>query len=104
MKTSIGKGLHLHFDPCSGVAGDMAVAALVDAGVPEKVVSGAIGAMGVQGLKVGFERRKRGAFVGMGFTVDWPGKGKKHGHDHDHGHDHGHGGHDCGGCGGCGGH
>jgi uncharacterized protein (TIGR00299 family) protein len=103
MKTSIGKGLHLHFDPCSGVAGDMAVAALVDAGVPEKVVSGAIGAMGVQGLKVGFERRKRGAFVGMGFTVDWPGKGKKHGHDHDHdhGHDHdqGHGhdqGHDAG--------
>jgi hypothetical protein len=88
MTTSIGKGLHLHFDPCSGVAGDMTVAALVDAGVPEKVVIGAIRAMGLQGLKVGFEPRRRGAFAGLGFTVDWPGKG--HGHDHDHEHDHDH--------------
>ena len=88
MTTSIGKGLHLHFDPCSGVAGDMTVAALVDAGVPEKVVIGAIRAMGLQGLKVGFEPRRRGAFAGLGFTVDWPGKG--HGHDHEHEHDHDH--------------
>jgi uncharacterized protein (TIGR00299 family) protein len=90
MTTSIGKGLHLHFDPCSGVAGDMTVAALVDAGVPEKVVIGAIRAMGLPGLKVGFERRRRGAFVGLGFTVNWPGKGEEHAHHHDHGHDHGH--------------
>lgn len=64
------------------------MAALVDAGVPEKVVIGAIRAMGLQGLKVGFEPRRRGAFAGLGFTVDWPGKG--HGHDHDHEHDHDH--------------
>ncbi len=98
MTTSIGKGLHLHFDPCSGVAGDMTVAALVHAGVPEKVVIGAIKAIGLQGLKVGFEPRRRGAFVGLGFTVNWPGKGEKqaaphehdHGDEHDHGRDHGH--------------
>jgi len=89
MTRRLAKGLHLHFDPSSGVAGDMTVAALVDAGVPEAVVVGAVKAMGVRGLKVGFERRRRGAFVGLGFRVDWPGKG--HGHDHDHDHDHGHG-------------
>jgi pyridinium-3,5-bisthiocarboxylic acid mononucleotide nickel chelatase len=100
------QGLHLHFDPCSGVAGDMTVAALVDVGVPEKVVLDAIRSVGLKGLKVGFERRKRGAFVGLGFKVGFPGKGDAaghgsgsgtgsghghgHGHDHDHGHDHGH--------------
>jgi len=94
--------MHLHFDPCSGVAGDMTVAALVDAGVPQKVVRDAIAALGLKKLKVGFETRKRGAFVGLGFTVDFPGKesehghgdghddGHGHGHDHDHEHDHGH--------------
>jgi pyridinium-3,5-bisthiocarboxylic acid mononucleotide nickel chelatase len=92
---SVAKGLHLHFDPCSGVAGDMTVAALVDAGVPAKVVTEAVKAVGVKGLEVGFERRKRGAFVGLGFTVDWPGKRADHDHDHVHGkshvHDHDHG-------------
>ena len=92
MAARIPKGLHLHFDPCSGVAGDMTVAALVDAGVPEKVVRDAIRAMGLKELKVGFERRKRGAFVGLGFNVEFPGKSDGHGHqhDHDHGHAHGH--------------
>jgi hypothetical protein len=91
MTAAVGKGLHLHFDPCSGIAGDMTVAALVDAGVPEKVVAGAVRAVGLRGLKVGFERRKRGAFVGLGFTVDWPGKRHGHGHHHGHHHDHGEG-------------
>jgi uncharacterized protein (TIGR00299 family) protein len=88
----LDQGLHLHFDPCSGVAGDMTVAALVDAGVPEKIVRDAIRSIGLKRLKVGFERRKRGAFVGLGFNVDFPGKGEghDHGHDHGHGHDHDH--------------
>ncbi len=94
------KGLHLHFDPVSGIAGDMTVAALVDVGVPSKIVTDAIGAMKVPGLVARFERRKRGAFVGKGFVVTWPGsrpRAKKptaalHAHapahpDHDH-HDH----------------
>jgi hypothetical protein len=101
--------LHLHFEPTSGIAGDMAVAALVDAGVPSKVVTGAVAAMGVRGLKVAFGRRKRGAYVGRSFDVSWPGQaragrrskvvhGHAHGdhdhphhdrHDHEH-HDHGH--------------
>ncbi|MEP6655522.1 MAG: nickel pincer cofactor biosynthesis protein LarC [Myxococcales bacterium] len=67
------QGLHLHLDPVSGIAGDMTVAALVDAGVPPRVVIDAIAAMGVRGLRVRFETRRRGAFVGRGFVVDEPG-------------------------------
>lgn len=80
------RGLHVHFDPSSGIAGDMAVAALVDAGVPAKVVGDAIAKMGVHGLKVGFEKRRRGAFAGKGFVVRWPGQHQGHhgGHHHHH--------------------
>jgi pyridinium-3,5-bisthiocarboxylic acid mononucleotide nickel chelatase len=85
MSGGLRPGLHLHLDPCSGIAGDMAVAALVDAGVPEKVVVGAVKAIGLAGLRVGFERRKRGAFVGLGFTVQWPGMKRGRGAGHGHG-------------------
>jgi uncharacterized protein (TIGR00299 family) protein len=79
-------GLHVHFDPSSGIAGDMAVAALVDAGVPARVVVDSIAEMGVRGLKVGFEKRRRGAFAGKGFVVHAP--GSHHGHHHGHHHEH----------------
>lgn len=96
------RGLHVHFDPVSGIAGDMTVAALVDAGVPAAVVSDAVNAIGVPGLRVRFEARKRGAFVGRGFVVTAPkvraaakvGAAAKsaaanahHDHIHAHGHD-----------------
>jgi pyridinium-3,5-bisthiocarboxylic acid mononucleotide nickel chelatase len=93
--------VHLHFEPTSGIAGDMAVAALVDAGVPAAVVQKAVAAMGVRGLRVAFGRRTRGAYVGRSFDVSWPGQAKRrptrrpvpehaHPHDHDHDHDHAH--------------
>ncbi len=83
------RGLHLHFEPTSGIAGDMAVAALVDVGVPAAVVKAAIEAMGVRGLRVAFGRRKRGAFVGRSFDVTWPGQPRAaHQGDHEHAHDH----------------
>jgi len=98
------RGLHLHFEPSSGIAGDMAVAALVDVGVPATVVTTAVKAMGVRGLRVGFGKRKRGAFVGKSFDVTWPGQNNhahahasrhhehehEHAHAHDHAHDHDH--------------
>jgi uncharacterized protein (TIGR00299 family) protein len=87
------RGLHLHFEPTSGIAGDMAVAALVDLGVPATVVAGAVAGMGVRGLRVAFSRRRRGAFVGRAFDVRWPGqhRGKgAHRHAHDDGHHHAH--------------
>jgi uncharacterized protein (TIGR00299 family) protein len=95
------RGQHLHFEPTSGIAGDMAVASLVDLGVPAKVVADAVAGMGVRGLRVSFSRRRRGAFVGRGFDVTWPGRAKakragksapahehhqRHEHD-DHAHD-----------------
>ena len=100
-------GQHLHFDPVSGIAGDMTVAALVDAGVPAQVVEDAVAAMGVKGLHVRFEARRRGAFLGRGFVVETAGSGGPavrarapaargepggHGHHpgHDHHHDHAH--------------
>jgi uncharacterized protein (TIGR00299 family) protein len=82
------RGLHLHFEPTSGIAGDMAVAALVDLGVPASVVTGAIAGMGVRGLRVAFSRRRRGAFVGRAFDVRWP--GQRHAEpDHHHAHEDG---------------
>jgi pyridinium-3,5-bisthiocarboxylic acid mononucleotide nickel chelatase len=99
------QGLHLHLEPTSGIAGDMTVAALVDAGVPAKVVTDAVGAMGVAGLRARFERRRSGAFVARGFVVTWPGRARRGrakparphddvhdegaGHDHHAGHEHG---------------
>ena len=83
------RGLHLHFEPTSGIAGDMAVAALVDLGVPASVVAGAVAGMGVRGLRVAFSRRRRGAFVGRAFDVRWPGQHRDEG-DHHHAHDDGH--------------
>jgi uncharacterized protein (TIGR00299 family) protein len=77
------RGQHLHLEPTSGIAGDMTVAALVDAGVPSSVVTRAVASMGVAGLKTRFERRQRGAFVGRGFVVTYPGmNAKKAAHDH----------------------
>jgi pyridinium-3,5-bisthiocarboxylic acid mononucleotide nickel chelatase len=87
------RGLHLHFEPSSGIAGDMAVAALVDLGVPASVVTTAVKAIGVRGLRVAFGKRKRGAFVGKTFDVTWPGQNHAHRHsphEHEHGHGHAH--------------
>jgi pyridinium-3,5-bisthiocarboxylic acid mononucleotide nickel chelatase len=81
------RGQHLHFEPTSGIAGDMTVAALVDAGVPARVVTRAIAGMGVAGLRTRFETRRRGAFVGRGFVVTFPGGGN-HANDHVQVHDH----------------
>ncbi len=81
------RGLHLHFEPLSGIAGDMTVAALVDAGVPRSVVSDAITAMRIPGLRVRFEKRRRGAYVGTGFDVTWPGMHHQHEHAHEHAHE-----------------
>ncbi|HET6147634.1 MAG TPA: nickel pincer cofactor biosynthesis protein LarC [Polyangia bacterium] len=87
------RGQHLHFEPTSGIAGDMTVAALVDAGVPPAVVTKAIAALGVEGLTTRFETRKQGAFVGKGFVVKVVGRKRRSAaRGHGHGHDHGHGG------------
>jgi pyridinium-3,5-bisthiocarboxylic acid mononucleotide nickel chelatase len=82
----IPKRLHLHFAPITGIAGDMAVAALVDAGVPESVILNAIRAMHIPGLIVGFHEEQ--GTPGLHFEVTWA--AHPHGHSHDHGHPHEH--------------
>ncbi len=71
------RGLHLQLDPVSGIAGDMTVAALVDAGVPPAVVTDAIASIGLPGLRVRFESRRQGAFVGRAFVVKEPAVGRR---------------------------
>ena len=85
----------------------MAVAALVDLGVPASVVAGAITAMGVRGLRVRFGKRKRGRLRRQELrrrpgpaktrhgrhahaTTSRPRTRTRHGHDHAHDHDHDH--------------
>jgi pyridinium-3,5-bisthiocarboxylic acid mononucleotide nickel chelatase len=80
----VRQGLHLHFNPVTGIAGDMAVAALVDAGVPAEVVRGAVDAMRVPGLAVDFKSEQ--SPPGLHFEVAWA--TSDHGHTHGHHHAH----------------
>ncbi len=83
------QGLHLHLDPVSGIAGDMAVAALVDAGVPFTVISRAVAALSVPGLRLRLESRLRGGMAAKGLVVTW----RHHNHappPHAHSHSHSH--------------
>ncbi|MSP61987.1 MAG: nickel pincer cofactor biosynthesis protein LarC [Myxococcales bacterium] len=83
------QGGWLHFDCFAGIAGDMTVAALVDLGVPEAVVRGALAALPLDGYTVEFERVKRGALMGRKFRVRIDGEGA-HAHAHEHAHEHAH--------------
>jgi len=86
--------LHLYFDPVTGIAGDMAVAALVDAGVPQSVVAEAVQAIHIPGLSVSFQHIQADSFQGTRFLVCWPGMSPEpaHGFGHQHHHVH-HAGH-----------
>jgi pyridinium-3,5-bisthiocarboxylic acid mononucleotide nickel chelatase len=88
----VRRGLHLHFDPTTGIAGDMAVAALVDAGVPDVVVADAIAAMKVPGLVAGFRRGRdtRGLHFDVSWAVSHHGDGHDHRHEHPSSGSHGH--------------
>lgn len=85
-------------DPVGGVAGDMLVAALLDAGADEAALRAGLDRLGLDGWQVRVEKVWRGPFHATRFVVelDAPAEGGGHGHDHDHGHGHDHG-HDHGG-------
>ena len=84
------QGKHLHFDCVSGIAGDMCMGALIDAGVPAEVIVSAIAAMGL-----GDDRLRVESVIksGIASTNVWvrceEGQTASHGHSHDH-HDHAH--------------
>ncbi len=100
--TPLPRGLHLHFDCASGIAGDMTLGALLDLGVPLDVVGDALDRVGAGRRRLSAERCVRGSVAAMNVTVATDGaiegleRWHEHGHSHDHGehaHSHGHGGH-----------
>ena len=82
-----------YFDCFSGVAGDMILGALVDAGVPLTVLKEAVAALGLPGLAVEARKVMRGGFAATKVDVV---TGEPSGHadpglvDAAHRHPHGH--------------
>lgn len=73
------------FNCQAGIAGDMALAALVDAGADPAFVADTVAALGVDGYALHFERVQR---CGVGATKANVVVADLHAHDHDHSHDH----------------
>ena len=71
------------FNCQAGVAGDMTMAALVDAGADPDVVASTIGGLGVDGYALLFERVQR-----CGVRATWANVVVHHEHDHPDDHDH----------------
>jgi uncharacterized protein (TIGR00299 family) protein len=69
-----GKGKILFLDAPSGLAGDMIIAALVDLGVPEGVVTRAVSKLPLKGFHVHFGARAKSGIVGTSFDVHVEGK------------------------------
>jgi uncharacterized protein (TIGR00299 family) protein len=85
------RGLALHFDCFSGLAGDMTLGALIDLGVPVEVIQGELKKLPLTGYRLWQERVKRGALVGTKAHVDIENANvHDHEHVHDHAHDHAH--------------
>jgi uncharacterized protein (TIGR00299 family) protein len=83
------QGKHLHFDLPAGIAGDMTLGALLDAGVPEQVVRDALALLPVDGYELTVARCLRKGLAGVDVKVVIH---DHHDHD-DHHHDHAHGRH-----------
>jgi pyridinium-3,5-bisthiocarboxylic acid mononucleotide nickel chelatase len=69
-----GKGKILFLDAPSGLAGDMIIAALVDLGVPERVIADAVAALPLKGFHLHFGVRTRSGIVATAFDVHVDGK------------------------------
>jgi pyridinium-3,5-bisthiocarboxylic acid mononucleotide nickel chelatase len=72
----------LYFDCFSGISGDMALGALLDAGLPFDELKGALGSLALGDAHVHAQRVLRAGVSATKFTV--------HQHAHDHAHDHHH--------------
>jgi pyridinium-3,5-bisthiocarboxylic acid mononucleotide nickel chelatase len=72
----------LYFDCFSGISGDMALGALLDAGLPLDELKRALGTLALGDAHVHADRVLRAGVSATKFSV--------HAHEHDHGHDHHH--------------
>jgi len=87
--------LLLHVDGAAGIAGDMALGALVDLGVPVERLRDGLRALPVEGWTLEVERVVKGGLAATRARVRVHGE-EEHPHHHEHhhaphGHDHGHG-------------
>jgi pyridinium-3,5-bisthiocarboxylic acid mononucleotide nickel chelatase len=80
----------LYFDCFSGAAGDMILAALLDAGLPLEALKDALGSLGVDHELV-VERVMRAGIAATHVSVRDKRQGHTHSHAHAHSHDHAHG-------------
>ena len=69
-----GEGKILFLDAPSGLAGDMIIAALVDLGVPEHVITDVVEKLPLRGFHVHFGARTRSGIVATSFDVHVDGK------------------------------
>lgn len=96
-------GRVMYLDCFSGVAGDMVLAALLDAGLPRDVLDAALGSLGVD-HRLEVSRVSRAGLAATHLQVSERGESKggaashhhgsdqhQHRHDHEHGEAHGHG-------------
>jgi pyridinium-3,5-bisthiocarboxylic acid mononucleotide nickel chelatase len=64
-----GQGCTLFLDPVAGIAGDMTIGALVDLGVPPRIVEEAVAALGLGGYALVFGSRVHHGIVAGAFDV-----------------------------------
>ena len=76
------------FNCCAGVAGDMLLASLIDAGADQAVVGDAWAALGIDGYAATWERVQRCGVSALWTNIAVDDERHDH-HDHDH-HDHEH--------------
>lgn len=82
--------MDLYFEMYSGIAGDMTIGALLDLGASKEVLEEAIGALGIDGYRLVFDRVKKNGIDAYNFDVILEGEDHEHSHQHHHHHDHEH--------------
>jgi uncharacterized protein (TIGR00299 family) protein len=80
---------HIHLDPVGGIAGDMFIAALLDA-LPDLAPGAIAAAEALAPVRCALHAHRDHVLAGSRFTVAEHAHDHGHGHGHSHGHDHGH--------------
>ncbi len=88
----MGSGDKLYLECYSGISGDMAVAALLDLGADEKVMTDVLESLPVSGFRVEVKRVIKSGIDACDFNVILDAEHENHDHDMEylHGHEHGH--------------
>ncbi len=93
--------MHLHIDCQFGMAGDMLLAALIDAGASQETIVSMLESIPLEDFALKCNRTTRGGVAAMLVDVEDTSNAVRHGkhthdhtHDHDHDHDHTHHHHD----------